>query len=139
MRISCSWILMVAVMNAAAANAAAAEMCDGRPKIERAQLDLMFDQMRAGTEWDVSGALLWGYFFTDAQKKPLAALKDRLVKDGYRYVALRRNLDWMLHVERVEAHSPESLDARNAQLYELAEEFGVDCYDGMDVGPIPEG
>jgi hypothetical protein len=42
----------------------------------------------------------------------------------------------VLHVRRVEMHSVESLLARNEELYRLAEELGIDSYDGMDVGPI---
>jgi hypothetical protein len=41
-----------------------------------------------------------------------------------------------LHVERVEAHTPQTLFARNAEFYLLADEFEVESYDGMDVGPV---
>ena len=41
-----------------------------------------------------------------------------------------------LHIERVEAHSPKTLDARNDELYLFAHEFGLDSYDGMDIGPV---
>ena len=39
-------------------------------------------------------------------------------------------------MQRVEAHSVDSLFARNEQLYEFATEHGLDSYDGMDVGPV---
>jgi hypothetical protein len=42
-----------------------------------------------------------------------------------------------LHVERVETHSVDTLDARNQELDQIAREFGVK-YDGMDVGAVPE-
>jgi Protein of unknown function (DUF1260). len=57
---------------------------------------------------------------------------------GYRFVDIHEADDSsmrVLHVERVETHSPESLFARNAELYRVAETFGLDSYDGMDVGP----
>ena len=41
-----------------------------------------------------------------------------------------------LHVEREERHTVESLYARNQDLYRFAAEFGLESYDGMDVGPI---
>ena len=44
----------------------------------------------------------------------------------------------VLHVERVETHSPESLFARNEELYGLADRLGLESYDGMDVGPAPQ-
>jgi hypothetical protein len=43
-----------------------------------------------------------------------------------------------LHVEREELNTVESLDARNHELYQFAEEFGLESYDGMDVGPIDD-
>lgn len=43
---------------------------------------------------------------------------------------------FILHVEKEEAHSPESLHERNAQLDALAALHGLDSYDGMDVGPL---
>jgi hypothetical protein len=42
----------------------------------------------------------------------------------------------MLHIERVERHTPQSLDARNDQLTRLANEMHV-TYDGWDVGQLP--
>jgi hypothetical protein len=36
----------------------------------------------------------------------------------------------------VEKHSPETLYDRNAEFYKLAEKFGLESYDGMDVGLI---
>jgi hypothetical protein len=35
----------------------------------------------------------------------------------------------------VEAHTAQSLYARNEALEQFAAEVGVECYDGMDVGP----
>jgi hypothetical protein len=112
-------------------------MCDGRPQIEREQVELMFDNMRAGTGWNVSGPMLWGYFFVDEKKSDLEKLKDQLMSDGYQFVRLHRNDGWNLHVEKIEPHTPETLHNRNLALYALAAKYGVDCYDGMDVGPAP--
>ena len=43
---------------------------------------------------------------------------------------------YWLHVEKIETHTPMSLDGRNDELYKLAHEFGIDTYDGMDIGPV---
>jgi plasmid maintenance system antidote protein VapI len=43
---------------------------------------------------------------------------------------------FLLHVERIETHTPASLAARNEELNLLAHQFGVE-YDGMDAGPVP--
>ena len=34
-------------------------------------------------------------------------------------------------------HTPQTLSERNQQLEELASIYGLDSYDGMDVGPLP--
>ena len=39
-----------------------------------------------------------------------------------------------LHVEKVETHSPDSLDDRNQEFCRMADAYHVN-YDGMDVGP----
>jgi hypothetical protein len=57
---------------------------------------------------------------------------------GYRVVSLEKVANksvFRLHVERVETHSPESLNARNNEFYALADKYSLASYDGMDVGP----
>ena len=101
-------------------------------------LEEMFANMRRDAPWDVDGDLLWGYFFTDPDPKKLEPVAGQLSKTGYRIVKLCPTDDGsthFLHVERVETHSPRSLHARNLEFYALASEFGIESYDGMDVGP----
>lgn len=109
-------------------------------KIPLAQLEQMFTSMRAQTRWNVDGPLLWGYFFFDPDERKLEQAAAELASDGYQFVSItkveHRNL-YRLHVERVEAHTPASLYARNDQLYALAGKYSIASYDGMDVGPVP--
>ncbi len=106
--------------------------------IELGMLEDMFSRMRAETKWNVDGPMLWGYFFTDRSAEKLERAATILVPQCYRFVTIREDDDgstrW-LHVEREELHSPQSLFARNEALYKLADELGLDKYDGMDVGP----
>lgn len=102
------------------------------------KLKRMFANMRSEAGWNTADKLLWGYFFIDPKPKRLAPLADHLVTLGYRLVSLHQTDDrstHVLHVERVEIHTPASLFERNAELNALASEFGVESYDGMDVGP----
>ncbi len=109
------------------------------------QVAAMFENIAASTPaWDIEGEMLWGYFFTHGEPSALEPLRDELVARGYRFVDLRESdADdqdaprlWWLHVEKEEAHTPETLDARNDELYLLAARHGASSYDGMDVGPI---
>lgn len=138
MRILATSSIITAIILWSSSQAAPSTMCDGRPPIEREQIELMFDNMRAGTSWNLSEPMLWGYFFTDAKKGDLEKLKNLLLTDSYRFVRLHRDGGWFLHVEKIETHTPETLHNRNLALYATAAQYGVDCYDGMDVGPAPE-
>ena len=109
-------------------------------QITLAQLEQMFSNMRAKTNWNVDGPLLWGYFFFDPNPEKLKRANAELEALGYRTVNLEK-VDgaqiFRLHVERVEIHTPATLNSRNLQFYALAKKHGVESYDGMDVGPAP--
>jgi len=108
-------------------------------KITLQNLEDMFANMRAKTKWDVDGEMLWGYFFTDPDPKKLEPVAEHLSRDGYRVVSIYETDDkstHFLHIERVEKHTPQTLHSCNADLGRLASKFALECYDGMDVGPV---
>ncbi len=112
-------------------------------RIDRSVLEEMFASIRSNTEWPIDGDMLWGYFFTDKDQAKLERAGQELEARGYRYVGILRpdgddedQETLYLHVERVETHTVETLHRRNMELYDLAEELGLDTYDGMDVGPV---
>lgn len=101
-------------------------------------LEEMFANMR-NAQWDVDGELLWGYFFTDPDPRKLERVVEPLTNAGFKFVSIYETDDrstHFLHVERVEKHTPQTLKARNDEFYKLAEEFDLESYDGMDVGPV---
>jgi Regulator of ribonuclease activity B len=112
--------------------------------ISKDQLVEMFQRMEQKSHWDMSKAMLWGYFFTDASKSDLEAVVPSLEAQGYRLVDIylsdkedpKDDDHWWLHVEKVEVHTLDSLDERNTFFYQFAEDHGLDSYDGMDVGPV---
>ena len=116
----------------------------GRNVITREQLVEMFESIADGGKWDMSRPMLWGYFFTDPDRASLERVVPLLEKQGYRFVEifLSEKEDpsdsdlWWLHIEKVEVHTPDTLNARNQVLYAFADEHGLASYDGMDVGPV---
>src|SRR3569833_368257 len=105
--------------------------------IELAQLEQMFDGMRSQTPLNVDGPMLWGYFFTDKDRNKLLGAATHLAGQGYRFVGIHETgseTTNVLHIERVETHSPKTLFTRNEELYRLAAQLGLDSYDGVDVG-----
>ena len=114
--------------------------------ITREQLQDHFEHTRAVAKWSIDDVCLWGYFFTDHDRTKLLAAAPALEQMGYRVVGfLEPTPDdddqelLFLHVEREERHTVDSLHARNQDLYRFAEQFGIETYDGMDVGPLPTG
>lgn len=108
--------------------------------ISREQLKEMFDEIARSAGWDMSKPMLWGYFFTHTSREELETAARRLREEGYRVVEISEDDDeplFWLHVERVEAHTVDSLYERNESFYELAAELGLESYDGMDVGLAP--
>ena len=102
------------------------------------QLEDMFDNMRDKTNWNVDGPMLWGYFFMDTDADKLKKAANHLVNEGYRLVDIHPADDGevkVLHMERIETHSAQTLFERNKYLYGIAEQFDLELYDGMDVGP----
>jgi len=103
------------------------------------QMEDMFANIRAKTKWEVDGEMLWGYFFTDPDTNKLERASQRLTASGYRLVEIYPTDDkstHVLHVERIEKHTPQTLQTRNGEFEKLAAEFGLESYDGMDVGPV---
>ena len=125
---------------ALAASSAIAQSPKGNSRMITLQaLEEMFGNMRAKTKWNIDGDLLWGYFFFDRRQEKLRLLGQELQKAGYRLVNLYPSDDrstYVLHVEKIEHHTPQTLHARNQEFYRLAEQNGIDSYDGMDVGPV---
>ena len=129
-------LLVLAFVLAAVCTPAPAQ---GPRRIQLAQVEAMFANMRAKAPWNVDGPLLWGYFFFDPSREKLEQAASELQPAGYRVVGLSQvqgQQRFRLHVERVEVHTPATLDARNQEFYALAERLGLASYDGMDVGPV---
>lgn len=109
--------------------------------ISREAIDEFFaDNKRRGESLD--GDMLWGYFFTHHDGAALEDMQPIVEALGYTYVGILEpedaddDSDLLLHVERVEKHSPASLFKRCRELSELAEEHGLDGFDGFDVGHV---
>ena len=106
------------------------------------QLEEMFTNMREHTDWDVDGELLWGYFFTDADPDKLEKAAEALDQMGYDVVEIFQSeddedpsiTDYVLHVERIEPHTPQSLFDRNKELIDFAMKHDLESFDGVDVG-----
>ncbi len=87
---------------------------------------------------DTKRPLLYGYFFFDKNRANLEKLGAELVKDNYTLARIEKtdSIFYILHVEKIEPHTRESLLKREIFLEAMAKQFTVELYDGWDVGNI---
>jgi len=95
----------------------------------------IFEKMKQGGV-DTNQPLLYGFFFFDDDEKKLEPLKEQLLTEGYTFVRMEatEKAGYILHVEKIEVHTPQSLLEREKYLFKLAEKHHVELYDGWDVG-----
>lgn len=111
------------------------------------QLEDFFSDSRETYEsgrssWNIDETCRWSYFFVDPDLKKFGQVADHLERLGYEIVGTLypgptdENPVYYLRVDKVERHTPQSLHELNQQLYRVARQFGVQDYDGMDVGAV---
>lgn len=131
---STSLLALLLALSMASVHADECETRNNNIPLERIQG--MFSQMRNQAKWDTSAPLAWGYFFFDPSQSKLTEISKYLGSTGYKAVELFFNgKNFTLHVEKIEVHTPESLNQRNIELGALAKKQCIGSYDGFDVGP----
>jgi len=107
-------------------------------------INMMFDNIKKNTNWDTSADLRWSYYFSNSDRSQLEKAQKKLVAKGYRFVDLHISEDddefapigsYYLQIDKIETHSPTSLNKRNDEFFTFANELGLDAYGGMDAGP----
>jgi tetratricopeptide (TPR) repeat protein len=96
-------------------------------------INSIFDRLEA-QGIDTKQEFLYGYFFCGKNDVPLENLKQVLGQQLYSFVEIRKDEDlFVLHVEKIESHTRESLFAAKQNFTKLAERDGI-FYDGFDIG-----
>jgi Protein of unknown function (DUF1260). len=93
--------------------------------------------------FDIDQICRWSYFVIDADREKLRRAGRHLERHGYEVVGFLEPTPEdddqetiYLRFDKIERHTPDSLLVRNAELYKLAADFGLESYDGMDVGAV---
>ncbi len=107
-------------------------------------MQAMFANIDSGSDWDMTLPKLWGYFFYDPSAEKLGDASYGLEEMGFSTVKVFvPELEpgeapfYVLHMERAEVHTPDSLHSLNLELEAYAARHGLAGYDGVDVGPVP--
>ncbi len=87
---------------------------------------------------DLSGPLMYGYFFLGSDKGQLESMSSSLQSAGYTQVNLSEaeNEQFFLHLQKVEQMSGQSMVNRSVELESLCSEYRGASYDGWDVGAV---
>ena len=103
----------------------------------------IFDDAAREDNWNLSEPMLYSFYFVDEDAEKLDKLGEKLEADGYDFIGIYELGDeetdestgeYLLHVDKVEAHTPESLAQRNVEFARLAEQFEIKTYEGWEFG-----
>lgn len=93
--------------------------------------------------WDLNGELLFSYYFVDKSVEKLEKLGEYLAGEKYDFIDIfelgdeetgESTGEYLLHIDKVETHTPESLAERNVEFQKLADQYEIESYDGWEFG-----
>jgi regulator of RNase E activity RraB len=107
----------------------------------------IFQTAKTEDNWNLEGEMLYSFYFVDKDVDKLEKLGLHLEKEGYDFLDIfelgdeetdESTGEYLLHIDKIEIHTPESLAARNVEFAKLAEEYEIASYDGWEFGEIGE-
>ena len=107
----------------------------------------IFNDAKTEDGWDLNEEMLYSYYFVDESVDKLEKLGLKLEADGYDFVDVfelgdeeteQSTGEYLLHIDKNEVHTPESLAQRNVEFAKLAEEYELKTYDGWEFGESGE-
>lgn len=107
----------------------------------------IFATAKSEDNWNLEGEMLYSYYFVDESVEKLEKLGLHLQKEDYDFIDVFELGDeetdeptgeYLLHIDKVEIHTPESLAQRNVEFQNLADEYELQTYDGWEFGEVGE-
>ncbi|HEY0050550.1 MAG TPA: ribonuclease E inhibitor RraB [Pyrinomonadaceae bacterium] len=105
----------------------------------------IFAQAKQEDNWNLDEPMLYSFYFVDESVDKLEKLGLKLEADGYDFIDIfelgdeETNVstgEYLLHIDKVEIHTPESLAERNVAFQKLADEYEIETYDGWEFGEV---
>lgn len=105
----------------------------------------IFQEAKTEDGWNLDNEMLYSFYFVDKSIEKLEKLGEKLEADGYDFVDIfelgdeetnESTGEYLLHIDKIEAHTPESLAERNVEFQKFADEFEIETYDGWEFGEI---
>jgi regulator of RNase E activity RraB len=107
----------------------------------------IFAEAKAEDNWNLEEPMLYTYYWVDTNVEKLEKLGNHLQEQGYDFVDVfelgdedtnKSTGEYLLHIDKVEVHTPESLAERNVEFQKLADEYEIETYDGWEFGELGE-
>lgn len=107
------------------------------------EINEIFDEARREDGWNLEEPMLYSYYFVGEDVDKLEKLGEKLHSEGYDFVDIfelgdeeteESTGEYLLHLDKVETHTAESLAQRNVEFSKLAEEYSISSYDGWEFG-----
>ncbi len=103
----------------------------------------IFDLATKEDGWNLENDMLFSYYFVDKSVEKLEKLGEHLANAKYDFVDIfelgdeetgESTGEYLLHIDKLETHTPESLAQRNVEFQKLADEYEIESYDGWEFG-----
>ena len=103
----------------------------------------IFAEAKQQDNWDTNEPMLYSFYFVDEDPDKLEELGLELEEKGYDFIGVfelgdeeteEATGEYLLHIDKEEVHTPESLAQRNVELQKIADEHEVQTYDGWEFG-----
>jgi hypothetical protein len=103
----------------------------------------IFAEAKQQDNWNTDEQMLYSYYFVDEDADKLEELGLELEEKGYDFIGVfelgdeetdEATGEYLLHVDKEEKHTPESLAQRNVELQKIADEREIQTYDGWEFG-----
>lgn len=105
----------------------------------------IFEQAKTEDGWNLDGEMLYSYYWVDEDADKLEKLGNHLHEQGYDFIDIfelgdeeteESTGEYLLHIDKIETHTPESLAERNVEFQKLADEYEIASYDGWEFGEV---
>lgn len=106
-------------------------------------IEEIFATARNEDKWNLDEEMLYSFYFVDESIEKLEKLGLYLEKEGYEFLDIfelgdeetdESTGEYLLHIDKIEVHTPESLAQRNVEFQKLADEYEIASYDGWEFG-----
>lgn len=108
-------------------------------------IEQIFAAAKKEDNWNTNEEMLYSYYFVDKNVDKLEKLGIYLEENGYDFIDIFELGDEetgestgenLLHIDKEETHTPQSLAERNVEFAKLAAEYDIESYDGWEFGEV---